>query len=121
MNLRDDVISCIVPRTMNKAVIETGGKQYLVAVGDTIKTEIISGKNTGDAVSFDRVLLLDDDKNTTVGTPHISGATVEGKIVEEGRNKKIFILRSKPKSRWRRRQGHRQHYIRVMIEKINAA
>lgn len=101
------------------AVIETGAKQYKVAAGDVIKIELLPEALTeGDAVVFDKVLLVDSGSDTKVGDPYVSGAKVEGKLVREGRGKKIEILRRKPKSNWMRRQGHRQPFMEVEITKV---
>ena len=101
------------------AVIETGGKQYKVSEGDLIKIEKLPGEHKeGSKITFDKVLLLDDDKDTTVGTPHIKGAKVTGTFAEEGRDKKITVIRFKSKSRYFKKKGHRQPYSKVKIESI---
>jgi large subunit ribosomal protein L21 len=106
------------------AVIETGGKQYRVSEGDSIKIEKIKNGSKvfkiGDSVAFDRVLLLDDGSGSTfVGTPYLDKAKVEGKIVEIGRNKKVTVIKYKQKSRYFKKQGHRQPYFKVQILKIS--
>lgn len=101
------------------AIIETGGKQYRVAVGDTIKIEKVNDTlKVGDAINFDKVLLVDNGDTTDIGTPYIAGAKVSGVISEVGRNKKIIVLKYKQKSRYLKRNGHRQPFIKVKIEKI---
>jgi large subunit ribosomal protein L21 len=101
------------------AVIETGGKQYMVSVGDTIDVELLSGDlNTGDTVEFDKVLLVDDGKDATIGTPYISGAKVKATYQGLAKGPKITIVRYKAKSNRDRRIGHRQKYARVTIESI---
>ena len=101
------------------AVIETGGKQYKVSEGDVIKIERLSGENKeGDKITFDKVLLVDDSKNTKVGTPYIDKAEVEGSFVEEGKDKKVHIIKFKSKSNYSKKTGHRQVYNLVKIEKI---
>lgn len=101
------------------AVIQTGGKQYLVKEGDSIRIEKISDDlKVGDAVSFDKVLLLSDEKETKVGTPHLAGAVVSATIVEAGRGKKIEVIKYKAKSRYFKLRGHRQPYMKVKIAKI---
>lgn len=109
------------------AVIETGGKQYRVTVGDTIKIEkikeIASAKATalkvGDAVVFDKILLIDNGVDATdVGTPFIAGAKVSGTVVEIGRNAKVIVLKYKQKSRYLKKNGHRQPFFKVKIDKI---
>src|SRR3989338_7989618 len=107
---------------MNKdefAVIQTGGKQYKVSSGSTISIEKIKGEyNKGDKISFDKVLLVDDGKDTTIGTPYIKGAKVDAEIIEIGRSRKILIIKYKQKSRYLRRNGHRQPFFRVKITSI---
>ncbi|MBN2094387.1 MAG: 50S ribosomal protein L21 [Candidatus Zambryskibacteria bacterium] len=108
------------------AVIETGGKQYRVKVGDNIKIEKLStqsgstlGWKAGDKIIFDKVLLVDNDKDITdIGTPYVQGAKVSGVLVEIGRNKKVTVLKYKAKSRYLKKNGHRQPYFKVKIEKI---
>ena len=98
-----------------KAVIKTGGKQYYVNEGDTIYVEKLDGE-AGSEVVFDQVLMID----TKVGNPYLSGAKVVGKIVKHGKQRKIKIFTYKQKDRSNRhRQGHRQPYTKVLIEKIN--
>lgn len=101
------------------AVILTGGKQYQVSTGDTLKIEKITGNfKEGDKVVFDKVLLVDNGKDTTIGTPYISGAKVEAILEEIGKNKKIEVMKYKAKSRYLKRRGHRQPYFKVKIESI---
>ena len=101
---------------MEFAVIQTGGKQYKVSVGDTVKIEKLVGEHKeGDKITFDKVLLVDNGRDTTIGTPFITGAKVEAELVEIGRAKKIIVVKYKPKSRYLIRQGHRQHFFKVKI------
>ncbi len=101
------------------AVIATGGKQYKVSVGDSVKIEKIKGDfNEGDKVSFDKVLLVDDGSNTTIGTPYIEGAKVEATLVKIGRHPKVTVIKYKQKSRYFKKNGHRQPFFEVKIEKI---
>ncbi len=101
------------------AVIETGGKQYKVSEGDVIKIEKLSGENNeGDKITFDKVLLIDDGKDTKVGTPYVDKAKVEATFVENGRDKKIHIIKFKSKSNYSKKIGHRQPFNKVKIEKI---
>ena len=101
------------------AIIETGGKQYMVSVGDLVDVELL-GKDMkeGDKVEFDKVLMVDDGKDTTIGMPYIEGAKVKGSYVGLEKGKKIHIVRYKAKSNRDRRIGHRQKYSRVKIEAI---
>lgn len=98
-----------------KAVIETGGKQYYVSEGETIYVEKLS-KEAGEKVVFDQVLMI----GTQIGNPYLNGATVVGKVVKNGKQRKIKIFTYKQKDRSNRHhQGHRQPYTEVLIEKIN--
>lgn len=97
-----------------KAIIETGGKQYCVQVGDVIYVEKLDVQEEQKVV-FDKVLMT----NGVVGNPYVSGASVEGKVVKNGKGKKIHIFTYKPnKTSTRKRQGHRQPYTKVEITKI---
>ncbi|MFA6523981.1 MAG: 50S ribosomal protein L21 [Candidatus Paceibacterota bacterium] len=104
---------------MEFAVIKTGGKQYKVSKGSVISIEKIKGEfKKGDKVSFDKVLLVDDGKDTTIGTPYITGAKVDAEITEIGRGRTILVMKYKQKSRYLRRNGHRQPYFQVKITSI---
>ncbi len=100
------------------AIIATGGKQYKVSEGDVINVEKL-GVEAGDAVTFDQVLVLSDDK-MTVGTPTVAGASVTGTVVTNGKAKKVIVYRYKRKSGYHKKNGHRQCFTKVKIEKINA-
>ncbi len=99
------------------AIIVTGGKQYKVAEGDTLFIEKLPVE-AGDSVKFDQVLALLDEGKSTFGTPVVEGASVEASVVKNGKGKKIRIFKYKPKKGYRKRQGHRQPYTKVTIEKI---
>ena len=101
------------------AVIETGGKQYKVSEGDTIFIEKL-GTEEGESVTFDKVLIIGNDENVTIGAPTVEGATVEAKVVKNGKAKKIYVFKMKRKKNYRRKKGHRQPYTKVEISKINA-
>jgi len=103
------------------AVIETGGKQYKVAVGDSIKVEKMKGDfKIGDNITFDKVLLVDNGVDATdVGTPYLQGVKVSGTLVEIGRNPKVIVIKYKQKSRYFKRNGHRQPFFKIKIEKIS--
>jgi large subunit ribosomal protein L21 len=104
---------------MEFAVITTGGKQYTVSKGDIIAIEKLAGEyKEGDKVSFDKVLLVDDGKNTTIGTPYIAKAAVQGTITEIGRAAKITVVHYKQKSRYFKKNGHRQHFFKVKIDSL---
>ena len=101
------------------AVIVTGGKQYKVAEGDVLFIEKLEVEE-GAAVTFDQVLMAGDGENVKVGTPVVDGATVEAKVVKNGKAKKIYVYMMKRKKNYRRKKGHRQPYTKVEITKINA-
>jgi large subunit ribosomal protein L21 len=101
------------------AIIETGGKQYRVAVGDRLSIEKLSVE-PGSGVTFDRVLMVGGDGSPKVGTPLVAGATVQAEVEQQFRGPKIIVFKYKPKKRYRRRTGHRQALTRVAITAINA-
>ena len=100
------------------AIIATGGKQYKVSEGDVIRGEK-RGKAEGDKVTFDQVLLVGGD-DVKVGDPTVSGASVDASVVTEARAKKVIVYKYKPKTGYHKKNGHRQSYTEVKIEKINA-
>lgn len=99
------------------AIIETGGKQYRVAEGDTIFVEKLPVE-ADQSVTFDKVLAVVGD-TSTFGAPYISGAKVEGKVIKNGKNKKIYVFKFRAKKNYRRKTGHRQPYTKIQIEKIS--
>jgi len=99
------------------AIIKTGGKQYKVAEGETIMVEKLAG-NEGDSVVFDQVLAVVNDGDVKVGKPLVEGARVTAKVEAQGKERKILVFKYKAKSNYRRRQGHRQPFTKVTIEKI---
>ncbi len=99
------------------AVIKTGGKQYVVRKGDVLSVEKLSEKD-GKKISFGDVLLIDNGTTTKVGDPIVKGATVEAKLLEHGRGKKLHVIRYRAKSRHFRKYGHRQPYSKVEITTI---
>jgi large subunit ribosomal protein L21 len=102
---------------MEFAVIQTGGKQYKVKVGDEIKIEKILGDHKeGDKVVFDKVLLVDNGSDTTIGTPYIEKAQVTGTITKVGRLAKVNVIKYKQKSKYFKKNGHKQPYFQVKIE-----
>lgn len=106
--------------TMEFAVIQTGGKQYKVSSGDILKIEKISGDyKNGDKVSFDKVMLVDNGKDTTIGTPYIDGAKVNATLIEIGRAPKVTVIHYKQKSRYFKKNGHKQPYFKVKIDSIS--
>ncbi len=101
------------------AVIATGGKQYLVKEGDIIKVEKLEGQE-GEKVNLDQVLMLEEDGDYQFGRPLIENSFVKGKILKQGRAKKIIVLKYKPKKKYKKKTGHRQSYTEIKIEQINA-
>lgn len=99
------------------AIIQTGGKQYRVQEGDNIFVEKLENDVDSEVV-FDQVLAVVNDGDVKVGSPVVEGAKVTAKVLEQGKEKKIRIFKYKAKSNYRRRQGHRQPYTKVAIEKI---
>lgn len=99
------------------AIIATGGKQYKVEEGDIIKIEKL-GLDAGSTVTFDQVLAVNDG-SLKVGNPTVDNANVSATVVEEGKNKKIVVLRYKRKTGYKKKSGHRQPYTKVKIDKIN--
>ena len=102
------------------AVIESCGKQYKVAEGDVVFFEKLDAEE-GKKVSFDKVVLVSDDKKVEVGAPYVKGVKVEGKVLANGKGKKIVIYRYKAKKNERTKQGHRQPYTKVEITGIKTA
>ena len=101
-----------------QAIIVTGGKQYIVSEGDSLFIEKLE-VNAGDSVVFDQVLAIVDGENTKFGTPVVEGAKVDATVVKNGKGKKIRIFKYTPKKGYRKRQGHRQPYTKVEINKIS--
>jgi len=101
------------------AVIESGGKQYLVSEGQKLKIEKVSTPK-GDVVKFDKVLLLSDKSKFELGKPYLKSTVVEAKLIKEGRSRKVIVFKYKPKKRYRIKRGHRQHFTEVEITKIGA-
>jgi large subunit ribosomal protein L21 len=99
------------------AIIKTGGKQYKVGVGDKIKIEKIEGEE-GSTVNFPEVLFVGDEKDVKVGTPHVAGAKVEGKIIKTEKQDKVVGVKFKAKKRYKVKFGHRQTMTEVEILSI---
>ncbi|MGJ9457095.1 50S ribosomal protein L21 [Oceanobacillus sp. CF4.6] len=100
------------------AIIETGGKQIKVVEGQEIYVEKVSA-DTSESVTFEKVLFVGGD-DVKVGAPYVDGATVTAKVEKQGRQKKITVFKFKAKKNYHRKQGHRQPYTKLVIEKINA-
>ena len=101
------------------AIVKTGGKQYKVAQGDVLFVEKLEA-NEGDVVTLDQVLPVAGENGLTVGSPVVEGATVTAKVVAQGKAKKVIVYKYKAKKDYRRKQGHRQPYTKLVIESINA-
>ncbi len=102
------------------AVLTTGGKQYRVEQGDRLKIEKISGA-VGDEVSFNDVLMIGGTDNIKIGCPHVKGAVVTGRILEQDRSKKVIVYKVKRRKKFRKTLGHRQAFSRVEITAIEGA
>ncbi|MDU4203042.1 MAG: 50S ribosomal protein L21 [Negativicoccus succinicivorans] len=102
------------------AIIQTGGKQYRVEEGKVITVEKLA-QSADEAIEFADVLSVVDGDNMQFGAPFVKGATVKGKVLTQGRGKKIRVFKYKSKSNYRRRQGHRQPFTKVLIESIALA
>ncbi|GIO70091.1 50S ribosomal protein L21 [Paenibacillus sp. JTLBN-2024] len=101
------------------AIIETGGKQYKVQEGDVLYIEKLNAGD-GESVTFDRVLAVSGDNGLVAGTPVVSGASVTAKVERHGKGQKVVVYKYKPKKNYHKKQGHRQPYTKVTIEKIQA-
>lgn len=101
------------------AIIQTGGKQYRVQEGDTLFVEKLDVAE-GDLLAIEDVLAVSNGDNLTIGEPLVEGAKVEAKVLEQGKAKKIIVFKYKRKKNYRKKQGHRQPYTKLLIEKINA-
>ncbi|MCP4687817.1 MAG: 50S ribosomal protein L21 [Desulfobacterales bacterium] len=101
------------------AVVSTGGKQYKVREGETLRVEKLVGE-VGDKVTFDNILMFSQDDEVKLGQPLLEGAAVQGHIVEQGKAKKIIVFKYKKRKRFRRKQGHRQRFTAVKIDSIQA-
>jgi large subunit ribosomal protein L21 len=102
------------------AIVETGGKQYTVANGQTVDVELLPAQE-GETVQLDRVLLVSEDGRVLVGNPTVPGAKILATVVGQVRGEKIYVFKYKPKKRYRRLTGHRQNYTRLAIDKIEVS
>jgi large subunit ribosomal protein L21 len=101
------------------AIIKTGGKQYRVEEGQTLKVEKLDVE-AGDTVEFDKIKVVSTEDGLKVGQPNVEGAKVSAEVVEQGKNKKVIVFKYKPKNNYRKKQGHRQPYTKVKIKSIEA-
>ncbi len=98
------------------AIIETGGKQYVVTQDSVLDVEKLTGiSEVGAKITFDKVLLVDDGKETQIGKPYVKGAAVSAELVEEGRDSKVTVIRYRQKSRYFKKRGHKQPFAKVRI------
>ena len=102
------------------AVIETGGKQVKVSEGEVVFIEKLP-VSEADSVAFDRVLMCGDENGVQIGAPYVAGAKVEAKVVKNGKSPKVTVYKMNAKKGFRKKQGHRQPYTKVQIEKIIVA
>lgn len=105
----------------NYAIIETGGKQYRVEPGDVIDVERLPENEPGDTLEIEKVLLLNQDGDVSIGQPYVEDARVIARIESEGRGEKVVVFKYKPKIRYRRKKGHRQRFARLTIEEVGLA
>ena len=101
------------------AIIKTGGKQYRVSPGQTLRVEKLDG-NVGETVELDNVLLVGGGEGVQIGTPSVAGAAVSAEIVEQGRAKKIIVFKKKRRKGYHKKQGHRQYYTGLRITEIRS-
>ena len=101
------------------AIVETGGKQYQMEEGKYLKVELLEGEKDSKVV-FDNVVMVVNGKKSKVGQPYVKNASVEGKILEHGKEKKVLVYKQRPKKGYRVKQGHRQGFTKVMITKVRA-
>ena len=99
------------------AIVETGGKQYQVEEGRYLDVELLDGEKDSKVV-FDKVVMIVNGKKSKVGQPYVAGASAEGTIVKHDKAKKIIVYKQRPKKGYRKKQGHRQFFTRVMVTKI---
>jgi len=99
------------------AVVESGGKQHKVAVGDRLRVEKLP-VHVGDKIALDRVLFVGGDKGVQVGTPYLNGAKIEVEVLAQGKDKKIIVLKKKKRKGYRKKQGHRQLFTELKVTKI---
>lgn len=99
------------------AIVETGGKQYQMEEGRYLKVELLEGEKDSKVI-FDKIVMLANGKKSKVGQPYVKGASVEGTILAHDKEKKVIVYKQRPKKGYRKKQGHRQGFTKVMITKI---
>jgi len=99
------------------AIIETGGKQYKVSPGDTVKVEKLPFGNNTD-ITLDKVIMVSKDDKAVFGSPYVSGAKVLASVEETGKDRKVFVFKKRPRKNYRRLRGHRQNYSALKIKEI---
>lgn len=104
-------------QNMNFAIVETGGKQYKVAAGQKLKVEKLNAE-AGSNLTLDKVLLVADGEDVKLGTPYVSGAKVEAKVLGQGKSDKVIVFKYHSKTRQRKKKGHRQHYTELEIVSV---
>ena len=102
------------------AIVETGGKQYQVEEGRYVDVELLEADNDSKIV-FDKVVMIVNGKKSKVGQPYVTGASAEGTVLAHDKAKKIIVFKQRPKKGYRKKQGHRQGFTRVMINKIRTS
>lgn len=102
------------------AIVETGGKQYQVEEGRYLDVELLDGEKDSKIV-FDKVVMIVNGKKSKVGQPYVAGASAEGTIMLHDKSKKVIVFKQRPKKGYRKKQGHRQGFTRVMISKIRTS
>jgi large subunit ribosomal protein L21 len=100
------------------AIIETGGKQYRISEGTTVRLEKLLG-GEGDGIRINEVLAVNDGTSTVIGSPYVSGAYIDGKIMSQGRAKKVLVFKYKRRKDYKKKNGHRQLYTELLVEKIH--
>ena len=102
------------------AIVETGGKQYPVEEGRYVEVELLDAEKDSKVV-FDKIVMLVNGKKSKVGQPYVAGASVEGTVLANDKSKKVIVFKQRPKKGYRKKQGHRQGFTRVMINKIRTS
>ena len=100
------------------AIIETGGKQYRISEGSTVRLEKLSGVE-GDGIRINEVLSVNDGTSTLIGSPYVSGAYIDGKVLSQGRARKVLVFKYKRRKDYKKKNGHRQFYTELLVEKIH--